>query len=122
MSRYAMCPNCGHRMSRDLDMWGNWDGETYRCDYIVVIGALPNAMMTMMKHSTFIRLPKYGLQTEKMRTICSDTQKMSWKRHYNSDHKNMARPQSNHRICSLAVFSFQNAPTFALCRVIFFLG
>ena len=33
MSRYAMCPNCGHRMSRDLDMWGNWDGETYRCDW-----------------------------------------------------------------------------------------
>jgi hypothetical protein len=20
-------------MSRDLDMWGNWDGETYRCDW-----------------------------------------------------------------------------------------
>ena len=33
MSRYAMCPNCGHRMSRELDMWGNWDGETYRCDW-----------------------------------------------------------------------------------------
>lgn len=33
MSRYDMCPNCGHRMSRELDMWGNWDGETYRCDW-----------------------------------------------------------------------------------------
>ena len=33
MSRYAMCPNCGHRMNRDKDMWGNWDGETYICPY-----------------------------------------------------------------------------------------
>lgn len=31
MSRYAMCPNCGHRMSRYKDMWGRWDGETYVC-------------------------------------------------------------------------------------------
>ncbi len=33
MSRYAMCPNCGHRMRRVLDSWGTWDGETYECDY-----------------------------------------------------------------------------------------
>lgn len=28
-----MCPECGHRMRRVLDSWGNWDGETYCCDY-----------------------------------------------------------------------------------------
>lgn len=33
MSRYAMCPECGHRMSRVRNSWGYWDGETYRCDY-----------------------------------------------------------------------------------------
>ena len=33
MSRYAMCPECGHRMRRVTDFWGNWDGETYCCDY-----------------------------------------------------------------------------------------
>ena len=33
MSRYAMCPECGHSMRRVLDAWGNWDGETYCCDY-----------------------------------------------------------------------------------------
>ena len=33
MSRYAMCPVCGHRMRRELDLFGNWDGETYSCDY-----------------------------------------------------------------------------------------
>ena len=33
MSRYTMCPVCGHRMRRDLDVCGNWDGETYICDY-----------------------------------------------------------------------------------------
>lgn len=33
MSRYAMCPNCGHRMNRYKDTWGNWDGETYVCHY-----------------------------------------------------------------------------------------
>ena len=33
MSRYATCPVCGHRMSRVKDMWGNWDGETYECNY-----------------------------------------------------------------------------------------
>lgn len=33
MSRYAMCPNCGRRLRRVLDFWGNWDGETYQCDY-----------------------------------------------------------------------------------------
>ena len=32
MSRYAMCPNCGHRLRRDVDIFGNWDGETYICD------------------------------------------------------------------------------------------
>ncbi len=32
MSRYAMCPECGHRMRRNNDGWG-WDGETYVCDY-----------------------------------------------------------------------------------------
>ncbi len=33
MSRYAMCPECGHRMSRVKDIFGYWDGETYQCDY-----------------------------------------------------------------------------------------
>ncbi len=33
MSRYAMCPDCGHRMRRVLDSWGDWDGESYVCDY-----------------------------------------------------------------------------------------
>lgn len=33
MSRYAMCPECGHRMRRVLDFCGNWDGETYQCNY-----------------------------------------------------------------------------------------
>lgn len=33
MSRYAMCPDCGHRMRRYKNMWGDWDGETYVCDY-----------------------------------------------------------------------------------------
>lgn len=33
MSRYAMCPECGHRMRRFIDSWGSWDGETYVCDY-----------------------------------------------------------------------------------------
>ena len=33
MSRFAMCPVCGHRMRRDRDIFGNWDGETYVCDY-----------------------------------------------------------------------------------------
>ena len=28
-----MCPVCGHRMRRDKDFLGNWDGETYVCDY-----------------------------------------------------------------------------------------
>lgn len=33
MSRYAMCPNCGHRLRRDVDAFGSWDGETYICDW-----------------------------------------------------------------------------------------
>ena len=33
MSRYMMCPVCGHRMRRDKDAWGYWDGETYTCDW-----------------------------------------------------------------------------------------
>lgn len=33
MSRYAMCPECGHRMSRFIDSLGKWDGETYVCRY-----------------------------------------------------------------------------------------
>ena len=33
MSRYAMCPDCGHRMRRVYDSWGTWDGSTYQCDY-----------------------------------------------------------------------------------------
>lgn len=33
MSRYTMCPVCGHRMRRDKDLSGWWDGETYVCDY-----------------------------------------------------------------------------------------
>ena len=33
MSRYFMCPVCGHRLNRVLDHWGNWDGETYECRF-----------------------------------------------------------------------------------------
>lgn len=33
MSRFAMCPVCGHRLTRVKDMWGKWDGESYFCDY-----------------------------------------------------------------------------------------
>lgn len=33
MSRFTMCPECGHRMRRDKNIWGLWDGETYVCDY-----------------------------------------------------------------------------------------
>lgn len=33
MSRYEMCPDCGHRMRRVYDSWGTWDGSTYQCDY-----------------------------------------------------------------------------------------
>lgn len=33
MSRYTMCPTCGHRMRRDTDSIGYWDGETYVCDW-----------------------------------------------------------------------------------------
>ncbi len=33
MSRYAMCPVCGHRMRRYTNSIGYWDGETYECDY-----------------------------------------------------------------------------------------
>ena len=33
MSRYAMCPDCGHRMRRVIDLDGSWDGESYICDY-----------------------------------------------------------------------------------------
>ena len=33
MSRFSMCPYCGHRLRRVRDNWGNWDGETYTCDY-----------------------------------------------------------------------------------------
>ena len=33
MSRYFMCPTCGHRMRRVKDALGFWDGETYCCDY-----------------------------------------------------------------------------------------
>lgn len=33
MSRYAMCLKCGHRLRRDRDILGYWDGETYVCDY-----------------------------------------------------------------------------------------
>lgn len=32
MSRYSMCPECGHRLSRKYDRDGNWDGDYY-CDY-----------------------------------------------------------------------------------------
>ena len=35
MSRYFMCPKCGHRMRRYKDSLGYWDGETYICDYCV---------------------------------------------------------------------------------------
>ncbi len=33
MSRYAMCPDCGHRMRRYKDASGYWDGESCVCDY-----------------------------------------------------------------------------------------
>lgn len=33
MSRYAMCSVCGHRLRKYKDILGNWDGETYICDY-----------------------------------------------------------------------------------------
>lgn len=33
VSRYAMCPECGHRLRRALDFWGSWDGESYECDH-----------------------------------------------------------------------------------------
>ena len=33
MSRYAMCSNCGHRMNRLVDEYGDWDGESYVCPY-----------------------------------------------------------------------------------------
>lgn len=33
MSRYLMCSDCGHRMRRDKDLSGYWDGETYVCDW-----------------------------------------------------------------------------------------
>ena len=33
MSRYAMCPICGHRMKRVLDDFGLWDGESYTCEW-----------------------------------------------------------------------------------------
>lgn len=31
MSRYAMCPTCGHRLNREKDEFGNWDGTSYIC-------------------------------------------------------------------------------------------
>lgn len=33
ISRYAMCPVCGRRLHRALDSWGDWDGESYTCEY-----------------------------------------------------------------------------------------
>lgn len=33
MSKYAMCPDCGRRLRRVKDIFGNWDGETYTCDH-----------------------------------------------------------------------------------------
>lgn len=33
ISRYAMCPVCGHRLRRVKDIGGYWDGETYECKY-----------------------------------------------------------------------------------------
>lgn len=33
MSRYAMCPVCGRRLHRTRDSWGDWDGESYTCEY-----------------------------------------------------------------------------------------
>ena len=29
--RYFMCDECGRRLLRKKDMFGNWDGETYYC-------------------------------------------------------------------------------------------
>lgn len=37
MSRYATCPDCGHRLSRNYDEWGDWDGETYVCNHCASI-------------------------------------------------------------------------------------
>ena len=33
MSRYLMCPECGHRLRRVYSSNGYWDGETYTCDF-----------------------------------------------------------------------------------------
>ena len=33
MSRYLMCPECGHRLRRVYSSSGYWDGETYTCDF-----------------------------------------------------------------------------------------
>ena len=30
-TRYPMCDECGHRMYRWKDKYGNWDGESYYC-------------------------------------------------------------------------------------------
>ena len=32
-TRFTMCDDCGRRMRRVKDIFGNWDGETYRCPY-----------------------------------------------------------------------------------------
>lgn len=33
MSRYAMCPDCGHRMSRVLNVRGKWEEKAYECNH-----------------------------------------------------------------------------------------
>ena len=30
-TRYPMCDECGHRMYKCKDKYGNWDGESYYC-------------------------------------------------------------------------------------------
>lgn len=37
MSRYAMCPECGRRLNRVKDAWGDWDGETYVCEHCAAV-------------------------------------------------------------------------------------
>ena len=37
MSRYAMCPECGRRLNRVKDVFGDWDGETYICEHCAAV-------------------------------------------------------------------------------------
>ena len=87
-----------------------------------MIGALPNTMRTMTRASTFIRPLKYGLQTEKMRTICSDTQKMSWKRHYKPHQKIWQGCNQTTRFAVLLFCFFKTPPHLPCVALYFHLG